>query len=360
MLRTGAVLTRAGQITYTRGELGLDGDPAEPITIDRTLETISHPDTLASLRGAPLTLLHPPKGVDPDNYQAVTVGAVAGEPRVMGDTVVGDLYIGDREALDELDRGVSEVSIGYDFVLTAGNRTSGPLLTNHVALVPKGRAGPSVRVLDSVEDDMTREEMIDAMSTAIDMGMKKHRMDGLDAEGMKKTFMDALSPLADGLKALTDAQDAAAKTAAAAEAKQKAQDAAKKLTDEVKATERARYAVLTEALPLIDEAQHATVAAMETHDILVTALGDSVPNAKDQSTDYLMGALAIAKAQRDAAGGGAPGTGGQPAGGTGSGPLPPGVRQYSARDMAHGDARVKALDEFVDAQAKAYSEAGGI
>ena len=65
ILRAGAVLTRAGAIRYTRKELGLDGEPNEVVTIERTMESLSHPDTLASLRGAPITLLHPEDGVTP-------------------------------------------------------------------------------------------------------------------------------------------------------------------------------------------------------------------------------------------------------------------------------------------------------
>ena len=68
-LRAGATLTRGGPIDYLRSEIGMTGDGM--VTVNRTLETISHPATLASLRGAPITLGHPEGGVTPENFQDV-------------------------------------------------------------------------------------------------------------------------------------------------------------------------------------------------------------------------------------------------------------------------------------------------
>ena len=52
------------------------------IEINRTLETLSHPRTLETLRDAPLTMGHPPKGVTADNFQKLIVGYVSNEQRV--------------------------------------------------------------------------------------------------------------------------------------------------------------------------------------------------------------------------------------------------------------------------------------
>ena len=45
---------------------------------------------------------------------------------------------------------------------------------------------------------MEKKEMMDTIAEAMDMGMKKHRMGndmaGIDMEGMKKSFMDSISP----------------------------------------------------------------------------------------------------------------------------------------------------------------------
>ena len=249
MLRAGAVLTRAGPITYARGELGLPGDAEDAITIDRTLATLSHPGTLASLRGAPITLGHPPDGVTPENFKAVTVGAVAGEPRVAGDVIMGDVLIGDKDALRRLDEGVDELSIGYSFALGPSNDTIGPLRINHVAIVPRGRAGSSVRVLDSLEaDEMDKKEMMDAIAEAIDIGMKRYRpgTDGVsfDMEGMKKSFMDSIAPVLDAMKEMKDAQDKAMTAADTAKAEADAKSAAAALVAATRAEERERLSLI--------------------------------------------------------------------------------------------------------------------
>ena len=60
---------------------------------------------------------------------------------------------------------------------------------------------------------MEKKEMMDAIAEAMDMGMKKYRpgMDAaaFDAEGMKKSFMDSISPVLDAMKEMKDAQDKA-------------------------------------------------------------------------------------------------------------------------------------------------------
>ena len=92
ILKSGAVLTRAGTFLYTRAELGLDaeGDTDDVIEIERTIETLSHPTTLSTLRSAPITSGHPPEGVTAENFRKLVVGYVASEPRVVGDVVIAD------------------------------------------------------------------------------------------------------------------------------------------------------------------------------------------------------------------------------------------------------------------------------
>ena len=361
MMRAGAVVTRAGPVDYLRSELGLDGNGV--VTVDRTLDSLRHRDTLASLRGAPITLGHPAKGVTPDNWRDSVVGAIAGDPQVSGNTIVADILIGDREALRRLDDGVEELSIGYDFRLGADGSTIGPLRVNHVALVPKGRAGSSVRVLDSLEgndmsETLSQDAMRNAFSDALDNFFAK-KGDGAADMGKWKDEMvsalgDAVKPLLDGMKAMKDAQEAAADQAAkdqqerdAAAAEAKAKDEAEKL---VAATEQAmvdKFAVMTDALPLIPEDKRPDVATASVKDILVLAVGDAVPNAAGMSEEVLKGALAVLKTR-----------------GTSQGNvngLPAGVQPFTGQDqiLSAQDARRKSMDDFIKAQAEVYAKAGG-
>ena len=57
-VRGRAGLTRTGVFLYTDEELGV-GDAGSIVRVMRTPETVFHPDTVASLAGAPITLNHP-------------------------------------------------------------------------------------------------------------------------------------------------------------------------------------------------------------------------------------------------------------------------------------------------------------
>ena len=413
MVRSKAVLTRAGPITYRRSELNMDGDGT--YTVHRTIESLRHPDTIASLRGAPITLDHPPDGVTPDNYKDRVVGSVAGEPGFESNTIVGDVLIGDREALRRLDDGIDELSIGYDFVLGEGGATKGPIRVNHVAIVEKGRAGGSVRVLDSwPENDLespqqsdtvadvdgnpssggaaagphsssdpgrhpwekdtmtnlTKADVQEIVDAAIDEGMKRWAKKGSGEESgdsMRDMMGDILAPVTDAMQqmsdaavSLTDAEQARQKdeferkrVQDAADAKKRATDAAEKLVADTRTEERARYAVMIDAQPLLPEADQKRIHQMEMRDILVAAVGDAVPDAENQSIEFLRGAVNMIKHQKSQGGV----TGRRAAGDD----LPPGVVAFNGgQSVSAQDARTSAMNEFIDAQAKAYSDGGGI
>ena len=349
-LRAGATLTRAGPIEYLRSEIGLPGDGM--VTVNRTLETISHPATLASLRGASITVGHPEDGVTPDNFRDVVSGAVAGEPRVAGNVILGDVLVGDREALQRLDAGIDELSVGYDFTLAPNFDTIGPMIVNHVAIVPRGRAGKGVRIMDSAEEDMplTSEDakmIADAMSAAIDRGGPKHNMDAAVMDAMRKEMMDAINPVMDGMKQMRDEATERQKAEDAAKVEQAARDAAETLVTDTESRMRENFAVFTDAMPLIPEDKRAELAGADAKRVLVAALNDSVPDAANQTTDYLRGALAVHKARIAATAEGLAG-------------LPPGVRRAADQQITATDAREASMQAFVAAQTKRYNEAGGI
>ena len=413
MIRSGAIITRAGPVEYTRHELGLQGDGS--LTVHRTIESLRHPDTIKSLRGAPITLGHPPKGVTPKNFKRTVVGAVAGEPKFEANTIVGDVLIGDAKALKQLKDGVRELSIGYDFFMNRDGETVGPIRVNHVALVERGRAGSSVRVLDSLDASvdakgvsrdtldsqasehaidtqrqpedrgmsadagnnlfMKREDVQAAIDHMLDMGMKHRKMDADQQDAMRKMVDEALAPLKDAMSGMQDAaskltdaerkradDEAVRQAEAEAEANRiRAKDAAEAIVKETR-DERdqmwmTRFSAILDAQPLIPEEKREGLLQMDTRDILVLAVGDQVPDAKEQSIEFLRGAVNMLKRQRadDHPGFRGPGGGDN---------LPAGVVPFRGQDSSQHltgqDARRKAVDEFVDAQSKAYADAGGV
>ena len=275
---------------------------------------------------------------------------MVGEPRIAGDVALGDVLIGDKEALKRLNEGIDELSVDYGFTLGADLRTVGPLIVDNIAIVPRGRAGSSVRVLDSLEDEGMEKQGNDgrhcgsdghgdAKAPPNDMG------DAFDMEGMKKSFMDSISPVLDAMKEMKDAQDRAVTAADQAKAEADAKAAGEALVTATRTEERERFAVLTDAMPLIAEDKRAALLEAEPKAILVAALGDIVPGAEAMSVDRLRGALDVAKTRVADANNG----------------LPAGVKAFdSAHQVTATDARAKAQADYEAMISKRYTDAGGV
>lgn len=103
---------------------------------------------------------HPDDDVTPDNVRSLAVGRVGGQAQAVtlkdGDVYVeNDLVIDDREAFREYKEGKKELSIGLDAVWVVSDSPKWDfevvdfVSVNHLALVPKGRAGGQARILDS-------------------------------------------------------------------------------------------------------------------------------------------------------------------------------------------------------------------
>lgn len=161
-LRAPANLTRSGVFTYRNP----DGSPRREY---RPPSEVFAPEALASLAGAPVTREHPPDGyVTADDWRHKAVGHAGEAPRQADDGihVEGMVYVQDSDTIAAIDSGeLGEISLGYDQVYVPGPGTTPEgesydgiqtmLRYNHVALVPKGRAGPSVALrLDSNGDQI--------------------------------------------------------------------------------------------------------------------------------------------------------------------------------------------------------------
>lgn len=143
-------INRTGPQEYLAAEMQLDGDPMRMISVDRTPEEVFDPAALASFEGKPVTDGHPPENVGAENFAAYTHGHVQNVRRE-GDFTLADLYITDAVLADQVRSGAKrEVSCGYTCCYQpdgAGYRQTG-IRGNHVAIVPRGRAGRQVAIRD--------------------------------------------------------------------------------------------------------------------------------------------------------------------------------------------------------------------
>jgi len=148
-------------------------DPAWNLEDDRTykvfrpLDEVTSPATIASFDGKSIVDEHPPAHMAPgslvtiDNerdltcghMQNVRVGPALGTGEV---PLIADLHVKDGDLIDKIDAGIRDVSCGYTYILK--RLANGPFIQtnirgNHIAVVPKGRAGTDISIQDSSATD---------------------------------------------------------------------------------------------------------------------------------------------------------------------------------------------------------------
>lgn len=144
---------RTGEMEYLARELGLAGDPERLVRVSRDEGEVFAPAALASFEGKPVTDGHPPETVRPENAAAYHKGHVQNVRRE-GDYLTADLHITDPVLISEVKSGAKrEVSCGYSCVYEpfGEGRRQRHIRGNHVAIVPKGRAGHEVAIKDEAQ-----------------------------------------------------------------------------------------------------------------------------------------------------------------------------------------------------------------
>lgn len=162
-LQADAVLTRTGVFKYRMP----DGSMTNELRPD---EEVFNPDSLSTLSHRPVTDGHPIAGeLTPKNTRELQRGMVISQPKRDGDLVRAKLLVTDQVAIDKIMRDknpVRELSCGYktDLVKESGevngqryDHKQTNIVYNHVALVPRGRAGPVARLRIDAKDGTAEE-----------------------------------------------------------------------------------------------------------------------------------------------------------------------------------------------------------
>lgn len=147
-------IARTGTQVYAAEDLpNLTPNAAGQIIVTRSPEQVFDPATLASFEGMSITVLHPEDEdgniqlVNPQNWKDLAHGHLQNVRRGTGnqsDLMLADLIVKDEYAIQLIEDGLRQVSCGYDaeYEQTAPGKADQVDITgNHVALVPKGRAG---------------------------------------------------------------------------------------------------------------------------------------------------------------------------------------------------------------------------
>ncbi|EBO7563723.1 DUF2213 domain-containing protein [Salmonella enterica] len=209
---TTATITRAGPIEYYGYELGLTGSDAnKKITVVRTLDELSKPETLASFNGLPFTITHPDDGeVTAADHKDKASGHIS-NTRIEGGEVVCDVFLTDAAAIETLEEtGIREVSVGYEpaeLEERGGKFYHINIRGNHVAGVAEGRYGPQCKLNDKKGKPMFKT-LTDALSFLKGKKLK-------DADGAALTPDELVGMIAALEKALEDLNSQGTEEAAA-------------------------------------------------------------------------------------------------------------------------------------------------
>tara|TARA_B100001059_G_scaffold236685_1_gene289053 strand:- start:7903 stop:9147 length:1245 start_codon:yes stop_codon:yes gene_type:complete len=313
---------RVGTQRYTRGD-------GTQVVEYRPEEEVSNPDSLASFGMKAVTLNHPKVLLDAKTTKLHQVGHAGSHVRFSDGFVEVSLIVTDQDAIDAIQRGdAQEVSAGYrvDYDNMPGVTPDGQsydgvqrnIRVNHIAIVPKGRAGSQVRLLlDSCDrNDAVADVEPPSNSPAIDMA--RITLDGLDIElpaesaGIVQSFVKEAGRTQAELQQKLDAQDSDIQTVNSEKSElQERADAAtgriteleQQLAEAVAATEQrddaaeinsavnARIAALNKFAPILpvdfkfDGQDEAAIMQLAYQNVFEKEARE------DASADYLLGVL---------------------------------------------------------------------
>lgn len=173
-----AKAARTGVYQYTGREVdpnnehGLRDQPS--VNVLRDEAAVFDKRAVHSFIGKPITDDHPREAVTASNWRDHGRGVVMGAIRD-GDHLAFDLVLMDAGTISKVEAGKAELSNGYaatlefgDFAGPAGEKCQArqaAIVGNHVAIVDRGRAGPSCRIGDAA--------ICDALPIALQDGAKE-------------------------------------------------------------------------------------------------------------------------------------------------------------------------------------------
>lgn len=224
----GVRIARTGPMLYRPDEVpDITADGNRMVLITRDADVLFSETTLASFQGKPVTMGHPSSFVLPGNYRQHTVGTALNPRQGLGveaDYLLMDLLITDEDAIEAVMKGLVEVSPGYSAPreqVKPGLGRQVAIVGNHVAIVKRGRGGPSCAIQDEepVMAVKKTRSVWDRLQTAFmakdetafkeELEQAKDELEGEKAEDEepddKKGETADGAAILSGLKGLTDA-----------------------------------------------------------------------------------------------------------------------------------------------------------
>lgn len=155
-----ARVARVGIQTYLASELGdiatsAGFAPNDKVRVLRSPEEVFSADSLKTITRLPVTIDHPAEHVTADNWSKLAVGDVGDAYATEPEWVVVNPMIKDSAAVKAARSTHKEISMGYTAEIVRyadaaiADFEQKTIRYNHLALVPKGRAGDKARIGDA-------------------------------------------------------------------------------------------------------------------------------------------------------------------------------------------------------------------
>lgn len=246
-------VARTGVQDYLASELGFVGNHI--VRVNRSEDQVFSKDAMTSLSHAPVTVDHPAEMVDAASWRDLAVGEVGAEVMRDGEWLSVPLIVKDAAGIEAARSTHKEISMGY-----SANIVDAPdgadydydmreITFNHLALVPKGRAGSEARIGDAhnwgAAPQLKKDHVVNMKAIVV----------GDEAVQVPADVADKITAILADHKAQIDAKDKVIETRDETIGELKAENAttaAKVLTDEqIEAMVADRMAVVDKASSLV-------------------------------------------------------------------------------------------------------------
>ena len=189
-LKVWAKAARTGTQAYTRAD-------GSRVLEYRPPSEVSNPDSLNTFGMKPATWGHPPSLLNTENTKQYQIGYTGSQVRYNDGFVEVAIVLTDKDSIEKVQRGdAREVSAGYrvDFDPTPGTTPEGEsyvgvqrkIRVNHIAVVPRGRAGSEVRLLmdrmDAADAVSSYEQPSQPTQPQLSKPMASIKLDGLELD----------------------------------------------------------------------------------------------------------------------------------------------------------------------------------
>lgn len=235
-------------------EWGLED--GETYKVYRPLDEVTSKETISTAEGKTIVDEHPPEHIAPgslisiETERELNCGHVQnvriGDKLPNGETpLLADMHIKNDVLIDKVDGGIRDISCGYTYKLKRladGTLAQADIRINHVAVVPKGRAGPDVAIKDALPAEIKPKKGNPPMSILnrlLGLGLKTYATDA-SPEELANAVKEVGASTKDAEPEKKEKEgDVADKATKDAEALKTQLDAANKELEELRANDKA-------------------------------------------------------------------------------------------------------------------------